>query len=299
MDSTTPVLASLPSTDLLVTSDSANTFGTPYHNPANFSVLFPNTTMLSKVVKCIPKVVAVPRLFYNIDTTNNRIGIAFNGAEPGVPVQTDSLVLELVPGLYTVDRLIRELNVRIPSIYHPENHPDGRGFVFEQNDDLHILPNAGFYNPANYVYQQLVTVWTPPDSKLYRVLGWHFVPTSPTNVYNLIPQDMSSTSLPQLGGPQMVNVLLRCAGPQLISSKGGGTTETLVIVPLTSAIGETSFHVAYDILMHDIDHDTQVRNYSNIDITMVDIHTNKALYLPPTCSVSILLKLYHVDALRE
>ncbi len=301
MDQSSPIRASLPSMDLLVTSDFASTRGTEVHNPARFTVLFPNTPMLSKVVKCVPKIVGVPRMFYNVDTTNNRIGFAFNGAEPGFPIGTDRIEITLPLGLYTADRLVREINSRIPPVYKPENRLDGRGFALEQNDDLHILPYSGFYEPANTVYQQLITVWTPRDSELYRVLGWHFVPTNPagTNVYKLLPSDMSNSSLPQLGGPQLVNVLLRCAGPQLINGYDGCATETLAVVPMTSAMGETSFHLSQDILVNDIDHDTQVRNYSNIEITILDARTNKVLYLPPVCTVSVVLKLYHVDTLRE
>jgi len=299
MDRTTPIRASLPSMDMLVTSDSAATLGTIVHNPARFTVLFPNTTALSKVVKCVPKVVAIPRLFYNIDTSNNRLHIAFNGVVPGFPVGSDQVLIEIPPGLYTADRLIEELNERIPSVYNPSNHPSGGGLRFEQNADLHILPHAGFYSPSNTAYQQLVTIWTPSDSQLYRTLGWNFIPTSPANLLMLLPSDMSNSTLPQLGGPQLINVLLRCAGPQLINAFDGCTTDTLAVVPMTSPIGETTYHMSQDILVNDIDHDTQVRNYSAIDITLLDARNNKVLRLPAACTVYIVLKLYHIDTMRE
>lgn len=300
MDRTTPIRASLPSMDMLVTSDSAATFGTIVHNPAKFTVLFPNTTILSKVVKCVPKVIAIPRLFYNIDTHNNRLYIAFNGVESGVPVGSDQILIELPPGLYTVDRLLKEMNDFIPSVYRPSNQPNGGGLRFDQTDDLHILPHVGFYAPDNYEYQQLVTIWTPSDSQLYRTLGWNFVPTSPTNLLTLFPSYWTpNSSIPQLGGPQLVNVLLRCAGPQLINAFDGCTTDTLAVVPMTSVVGETTFHMSQDILVNDIDHDTQVRNYSIIDVTLLDARNNKVLRLPATCTVYIVLKLYHVDTLRE
>lgn len=272
-----PALASLPSMDLWVSSNMAQSYRSPTHNPASFTVQIPNTTMISKVVKSVPKIITIPRLFYNVTQGNNVIYFK-------VPGQIFTVTVP--PALYTTAKFLEAVNSNLPSYLH-----------IVRDQDLLIRMNAAFYDsllvPTVYVYTQ-------PKSDFPRYFGWQNLTATPTLVVDVVSQTgLEGLTLPQLGGPQCVNVTVRCLGPQQIYAQDGCEIASLAVVPMSCAVGETAFFQSQETFLNDIDHNTQPRNYSLLEVSLRDAWTNTPLTLPGVCTVSILFKLYHVDTLRE
>ena len=276
-----PVLASLPSMDLLVTSNMASSYLTTKHDPANFTIQLPNNAVTSKVVKCVPKLITVPRLFDNITDGNNEVTIVVRG-------QPNTQYRQVVPsGLYTTTRFVETLNIGLPVNLQ---------FVVDSSRLIRMVP--AFYADAGLVASTVVFV--PPGSEFARYMGWENLTSTPTPLYVCAPpSDITGLTLPQLGGPQCINVTLRCAGPQQINAKDGCDIDCLAMVDLACPIGETAVFRSQDTFVNDIDHMSQPRNYSTLEIHVLDAWTNRPLKLPNVCTVSVLLKLYHVDTQRE
>lgn len=269
-----PIRAQFPSIDLLVTSNMEPSFGSTTHDPANFTVRVKNAATLSKVVKVVPKLVTIPRLFNNITDTNNTIAFFINGQWTGVT---------LIPGLYTHETVVDLLNAQLPPTLQ-----------LQYTDDSHIVPTTEFYSSPSLT--STVTVYS--NSRIASALGWKNLTSVPQNLAVILPQNLSGNVLPMLGGPQCVEVTLSCTGPQLITANDGCQYNTLLVVPMTCDVGETAFFQSADLFVHDIDHSTP-RSYSTIEVQLKDAWTGQSLKLPPSCTVSLLLKLYHVDTTRE
>lgn len=273
-----PALSSLPSMDLWISSNMATSYLMPTHDPANFTVRLPNTTMISKVVKSVPKLITIPRLFFNVTEGNN---IVF--------FESDSLgrlIVVVPPALYTTAKFIETVNAQIPSTMKLVRDLDGL---------IRFDPTV-YTNPS---YADMRT-YTRPDSQFARYVGWKLLSSTPTLARAVAPQSgLDALTLPQLGGPQCINVIVKCLGPQQIFAKDGCEIETLAVVPMSCPVGETAFFQSQETFLNDIDHNTQPRNYSLIQVSLRDAWTNTPVSLPSICTVSMLIKLYHVDTLRE
>jgi hypothetical protein len=264
--------------DLLVTSNMAQSYRSPNHDPANFIVQIPNTTMISKVVKSVPKMITIPRLFYNVTRGNNVIYFEF----------TDQLYTATVPpALYTTAKFLEVLNNQLPA-----------NLRVVRDQDLLIRMTPTFYSSPTLT--ALTRVYIQPKSDFARYLGWQNLTSTPTLVIDVVsPNTLDWLTLPQLGGPQCVNVTVKCLGPQQIYAQDGCEIASLAVVPMSCAVGETAFFQSQETFVNDIDHNTQPRNYSLLEVSLRDAWTNEPLTLPSICTVSILFKLYHVDTLRE
>jgi len=273
-----PALSSLPSMDLWVTSNMAATYLMPTHDPANFLVRLPNTTMISKVVKSVPKLVTIPRLFFNVTDRNNVL--YFRSDSLG------QLKVIVPPALYTTAKFLETINDQIPVTMKLVRDLDGL-----------IRFDSPVY--TNVVYADLY-VYTDNGSQFARCLGWKLLSSTPTLARQTVPQTgLVNLTLPQLGGPQCVNVVVKCLGPQQIYAKDGCEIESVAVVPMSCPVGETAFFQSQETFLNDIDHNTQPRNYSVLQVSLRDAWTNEPVTLPNICTVSLLLKLYHVDTLRE
>jgi len=272
-----PIQASRPSMDLLLTSNMAPTANSYFHDPANFIVRLPNSTVTNKVVKCIPKLIAIPRMFNNVDETNNKLVVTYGTGGPD-----NTTIVVIPPALYTAERLVETLNSLLVA-----------PFQVQLNSDNLIVPVPAVYTSA------AVQVSAFEGSRVGILLGWKRLQPFPQTVTHVIPADLSFSMLPQLGGPQCVTVSLKCVGSQVINAQDGCENDTLVIVPMSCVVGETAFFQAQDIFVHDIDHDVQVRNYSVLEVHLYDTTTGHKLTLPHLLTVTILLKLFHVDTLKE
>jgi hypothetical protein len=267
--------------DLLITSNMAASYLSLRHDPANFTIQLPNNSMTSKVVKCVPKLITIPRLFENITQGNNEVIFV----QPG-PVDTYYRVV-IPPGLYTTAKFIEVFNEQVPPTLQITVDPDRL---------IRMVPL--FY--ATPTAATTARAYVPAGSEFAKYLGWRNLSTVPTILFGVAPQESNAgLTLPQLGGPQSVNVTLRCVGPQQINAKDGCETETLAVVDMDCPVGETAIFRSQDTFVNDIDHMSQPRNYSTLDVRVLDAWTNRPLSLPNVCTVSILLKLYHVDTQRE
>lgn len=283
MNQTAPIQADHPSMDLLVSSNMTTSYGSSTHDPANFIARLPNSTMISKVVKCVPKLLAIPRMFNNVDDSNNQMLVKFGNLNDTITIP--DVLVTIPPGLYTIERLIEKMNTFLPF----------EAFKLQLSPDGFIVPR-----PALYGNNMLpIHIAVPPNSLMPRLLGWPRLSSSVQDAVYVLPQDLSGNILPQLGGPQCVTVSLRCVGGQVINAQDGCEMDTLVVVPMTCAVGETAFFQAQDVFVHDIDHNTQPRNYSTLEIHLTDTVTGRKLTLPSLLTVTMLLKLFHVDTLKE
>lgn len=276
-----PVLASLPSMDLLVTSNMASSYLSVGHDPASFTIQLPNNSMTSKVVKCVPKLITVPRLFDNVTRGNNEMTIVITGTP-------DTYYPVIVPtGLYSTARFIEVFNSQLPAFLHITIDPDRL---------VRMAPS--FYSTPNIAMSAYAVV--PRNSEFAKYLGWRGLSSNPAQISTIVPPTTNEgLTLPQLGGPQCINVTLKCVGPQQVNAKDGCEIESLAVIEMSSAVGETTVFRSSDTFVNDIDHMSQPRNYGKLEIRILDAWTNKPLSLPNLCTVSVLLKLYHVDTLRE
>ena len=273
-----PALSSLPSMDLWVSSNMAPSYLTPTHDPANFTVRLPNTTMISKVVKSVPKLIAIPRLFFNVTEDSNVV--YFESSSLG------RITVLVPPALYTTATFLETVNAQIPSSMKLVRDLDG---LIRFDPSVYTGPT----------YADLYT-YTRPGSRFARYLGWKLLSSTPALARTVAPQTgLETLTLPQLGGPQCVNVIVKCLGPQQIFAQDGCEIESLAVVPMSCAVGETAFFQSQETFLNDIDHNTQPRNYSVLQVSLRDAWTNVPLTLPSICTVSLLIKLYHVDTLRE
>jgi hypothetical protein len=191
------------------------------------------------------------------------------------------------PGLYTAEKIIEVINESLPSNLHLVRDPD---LLFRFNPEFYLSPQMTATTLVNI----------PPQSNFVKYLGWLNINASPQLAVNVVPaKSLSGLCLPQLGGPQCVNVLLNSIGPQQVSAANGTNSNSLLLVPMSCAVGENAFFQSQDIMTHDIDHSTEPRNYSVFEIELREATTNKPLFLPSVCNVILLLKLYHVDTIRE
>jgi hypothetical protein len=286
-----PLATEFPSIDLMVTSNMAESAGSVTHDPANFVVRLPNSLNITKVVKCVPKMVTVPRMFNNIDATNNTFWVGYNAE--WLPGGIAKIVVP--PMMYSIEGLVENINRQLTGYGFTANE-----LQFEITSDGLIVPGPNAYN-AGAIY--LVS----RSPYIGRALGWTLLKEnhSPTVVFGpttllsyVLPITNSGVIFPQLGGVQCVNVTLGCVGPQMINAKDSCPYDTLAVVPMNCSVGETAFFQTQDLFVHDIDHPTP-RAYSTLVVRLLDAWTGMPLTLPNHCTVSCLLKLFHVDTRRD
>lgn len=256
-----PVKTDTVSANVLISSHGSKASTSRDFNPANFSVTAPNTLALQKIVKCVPSLITIPRLFDNVTTENNRFKIK-NGDD------VQSVVIP--PGKYSIFTLIEYLN-SIQSYMKVQLHPDVRLSFTETSTPVFIS--------CEDVDTSRLLGLSVPDGGFVRVV------------------DVVSVQ-PALTGPTVVLVVIDgVIGGNLIDCQDGNIYEVLAEVPMTGVgFGENVIFRSSDIFTHDIDYETP-RDYSQMRVRLTDT-SHKQLELPPSAKVDIVMKVFHVDNSR-
>lgn len=292
------VRTDLPSNDIFFTSHHSGDVSQVEHNPANVRITFGNSINSKTIVKIIPKLITMPKLFQTISPYNNEL--YWWKKKVGGNSYEIYKKLTIVPGVYN----IKEVTELITAFRQPEevwDFDDSKLTVQISRPDMTTSIDGPItWEAETYVSSGSKETLTTLGirGQYNKVNGISEILAEPLFIDSVTPYTSPRFEPPSMGGPSIVHVLLaELAQSNMVDVRDGTPYDVMVTICLSGTpYGQKFIFEADDLFVNDIDYEDH-RHPSVIEMRVVDSKMRQ-LYLPFNTSIDVVLKCFHADKRR-